>query len=615
MFQSLRARLIGICVAITVAALFALALATFVVVRNNTLSSIDERMGQLTRNHANELTTWIKEKQRITSSLKLAVGQAEPVPFLLAAKQAGAFDDTYFVYADKRNIFAHPMPEGYDGTSRPWYKQAVQTGGPALTPAYVDASTGKLTISFVEPVGPQGQPTAVIGSDMHLDTVTRMVNGIRPIAQSFAFLLDGEGNILAHPKADLALKPANSITPQLDMALLRKLAEDGQRSELAIDGTQQLVYAAKVEGSPWILAIAIDRAQATAAVRDLLQVATIITVLCIALAVALLSVAVSRQLRRLAEVRDALTDIASGEGDLTRRLDTQGSDELAQIAQAFNDFVNKIAVVLVRIREASESVKLATSEIASGNQDLSSRTEQQASSLEETAAAMEELTATVQQNAENARQANQLASEASQVASHGGTVVGQVVQTMGGIESSARKIVDIIGVIDSIAFQTNILALNAAVEAARAGEQGRGFAVVAAEVRTLAQRSATAAKEIKALIDDSVSQVNAGSQLVQNAGATMEKVVESVRRVTSIVSEISNASQEQSTGIAEIGTAVSHMDQGTQQNAALVEEATAAAQALQQQAAQLAEIVAGFKLDHGGHASLPPASKPMARLR
>jgi methyl-accepting chemotaxis protein len=210
---------------------------------------------------------------------------------------------------------------------------------------------------------------------------------------------------------------------------------------------------------------------------------------------------------------------------------------------------------------------------------------------------MEQLTATVQHNAESARQAHQLASSASDVARHGGTVVEKVVQTMGGIEQSSHRIADIIGVIDSIAFQTNILALNAAVEAARAGEQGRGFAVVASEVRTLAQRSATAAKEIKALIDDSVSQVDAGGRLVQDAGATMGKVVESVQRVTAIVTEISHASQEQSTGIAEIGTAVTQMDQSTQQNAALVEQATAAAQSLQQQAAQLADAVAGFRLD------------------
>ena len=509
------------------------------------------------------------------------------------------------------------MPEGYDGTARPWYKQAAQAGAPVLTPAYVDASTGKLTITFAEPVGPAGQPTAVVGTDMHLDTVTKKVAAIRPISKSFAFLIDGEGKLLAHPKADLALKPASEIAKGIDAGMLTKLASDSTRADVLIDGADQMLYAAKVEGTPWTLAIAIDRAEATHAVTVMLQIAGLITVLSVLVAVALLTVAVSRQLRRLGLVSDALRDIASGEGDLTRRLETQGKDELAAIATSFNQFVDKIAKVLVSIRESSESVRLASTEIASGNQDLSARTEQQAGSLEETAAAMEELTATVQQNAANARQANELATGASQVASHASTVVGQVVETMGGIDASARKIVDIIGVIDGIAFQTNILALNAAVEAARAGEQGRGFAVVASEVRTLAQRSATAAKEIKELISESASQVEAGSKLVQEAGATMDKVVESVRKVTTIVADISLASQEQSTGIAEVGSAVTLMDQATQQNAALVEEATAAAQSLQHQAVALAEAVAGFKLDNGtagswGSSAAPQRGKALA---
>jgi methyl-accepting chemotaxis protein len=606
MFQSLRARLIGICVAITALSLLALAVPTFLLVRSNTLESLDQRIHQLTQVYAGELTEWVKEKQRITSSIKAAVPQAEPVPALLAAKQAGAFDDTYFVFADKRHVFSHPMPENYDGTARPWYQQAVREGKAALTPAYVDASTSKLTISFVDPVVTNGQTVAVVGSDMHLDTVSRKVTSIQPTPKSFAFLLDGQGNILAHAQADLVLKPMSALAPALTPALIEQLTSQGQSANVTIGDTEQMLYAVKVEGTPWVLAIGIDRAEATAPLRHLLQVAAAITALCLVAAMALVSVAVSRQLRRLAMVRDALEDIASGEGDLTVRLDNSGKDELAQIATAFNHFVNKIAAVLLRIRTASESVRLASQEIAMGNQDLSSRTEQQASSLEETAAAMEQLTATVQQNAENARQANQLASSASSVASHGGSVVGQVVQTMGGIDAASRKIVDIIGVIDSIAFQTNILALNAAVEAARAGEQGRGFAVVAGEVRTLAQRSAAAAKEIKQLIDDSVNQVNTGSRLVQEAGATMQEVVDSVRRVTAIVAEISHASQEQSNGIGEINGAVSQMDQGTQQNAALVEQATAAAQSLQQQAHQLAEVVGGFKLDHA------PATQALA---
>ena len=568
MFHSLRARLIGICVAITTVSLLALALATFLSVRKDAEQSLDQRIGQLTHLHATDLANWVREKQRITSSIQQAVGKDEPVPFLLAAKQAGDFDDAYFVYAHGPHVFPHPMPDGYVGTARPWYKEAAAANKAVVTAPYVDATTGKLTITFAEPISESGTLTAIVGTDMHLDSVTRKVNGIRATNKSFAFLLDDAGNILAYANAELVLKPATAIAPALTTSLMAGLAQSGGHTEVDVSGATQLVYAARVEGTPWMLGIAVDKADAQASLRELLQL----------------------------EVLIALADIASGEGDLTRRMDATGKDELAQIALAFNQFADKIAAVLLQIRVAAENVRLATTEIAAGNRDLSDRTEQQASSLEETAAAMEELTATVQQNASNAQQARQLAHAASDVAAHGGEVVGQVVQTMGGIEAASRKIEAIISVIDGIAFQTNLLALNAAVEAARAGEQGRGFAVVASEVRTLAGRSAEAAKEIKGLIEDSVTQVASGSRQVQEAGATMAQVVDSIRQVNTVVAEISSASQEQSTGIAEVGTAITHMDQATQQNAALVEEATAAAQSLQQQAHSLADVVAGFKL-------------------
>jgi methyl-accepting chemotaxis protein len=258
---------------------------------------------------------------------------------------------------------------------------------------------------------------------------------------------------------------------------------------------------------------------------------------------------------------------------------------------------DSLAGIVTQVRSGTDTIATASSQIATGNMDLSSRTEEQASSLEETASSMEELTSTVKQNADNARQANQLASTASEVAERGGTVVAQVVDTMASINASSNKIVDIIGVIDSIAFQTNILALNAAVEAARAGEQGRGFAVVASEVRTLAQRSAAAAKEIKQLIGDSVAKVDAGARLVDHAGVTMNEIVASVRSLTDIMGEITSASQEQTAGIEQINMAVIQMDQVTQQNAALVEEAAAAAESLQEQAAMLADVVSVFKLD------------------
>ncbi|MDB5960964.1 MAG: hypothetical protein JWP59_2258 [Massilia sp.] len=297
-------------------------------------------------------------------------------------------------------------------------------------------------------------------------------------------------------------------------------------------------------------------------------------------------------------------------GDLTSHFEVNSTDETGQLLNALQEMNSSLVDIVGQVRSGTVSMASASSEIASGNLDLSSRTEQQASALEETASSMEEMTATVRQNAENARQANSLAASASQVAVKGGDVVSQVVETMGAINDSSRRIVDIIAVIDGIAFQTNILALNAAVEAARAGEQGRGFAVVAAEVRNLAQRSAAAAKEIKVLIGDSVEKVDFGSRLVDQAGNTMEEIVASVQSVTDIMSEISAASHEQESGIDQINRAIGEMDTVTQQNAALVEEAAAAAESLQGQSAHLADVVSVFKLQEGRVVASAAAARP-----
>ncbi len=325
--------------------------------------------------------------------------------------------------------------------------------------------------------------------------------------------------------------------------------------------------------------------------------------------------AVAASLKEAVEQTQNVTTSAQN-GDLTQRVSLDGkAGAIKEMCQGVNDLIDKMSEVLGQIAEAGETINTAAGEISTGNTDLSQRTEQQASSLEETASSMEQLAATVKQNAENAKQANQLAAAASQVAVRGGQVVGNVVTTMSGINESARKIEDIISVIDGIAFQTNILALNAAVEAARAGEQGRGFAVVAGEVRNLAQRSSSAAKEIKDLITDSVSKTAEGTKLVESAGSTMQEIVSSVQRVTDIMGEISAASSEQSSGIDQVNNAITSMDEVTQQNAALVEEAAAAAESLVEQASSLMETVSAFRLSGGGSRQVSRSvAQPKARV-
>jgi methyl-accepting chemotaxis protein len=358
-------------------------------------------------------------------------------------------------------------------------------------------------------------------------------------------------------------------------------------------------------------ALALEAASARA--LNLLVLLGVLVVLIGAVSAYLISRSITRPLMSAIGVAETVAN-----GDLTTTFSAASRDEIGDLLRALKAMNDSLFKVVSEVQTGTRSIATASNEIAAGNLDLSSRTEQQASSLEETAASMEELTSTVRQNADNAYQANQLALAASGVAAKGGDIVGKVVDTMGSIDASSRKIVDIIGVIDGIAFQTNILALNAAVEAARAGEQGRGFAVVAAEVRSLAQRSASAAKEIKDLIGDSVGQVNIGTKLVQEAGTTMREVVDSVARVNDIMSEITSASQEQRIGIDQVNEAIAQMDQVTQQNAALVEEAAAAAASLQEQADTLASVAAGFKLAAdvpvGRRRPVAAAAEPQLRL-
>jgi len=599
MFSSIRTRILFFSIALLIASLGLVGAVSYVIVKTDNDHAIDQNARSIADGYASAINEWVAAKASMTAAAADGVLQADPVFVIKQLQKSGGFYVTTFGKEDKAAFTssAEGLPPGYDPTGRSWYQQSVKAGKAVVTKPYTDVVTKKPMVSFTAQVKKDGVLQGVVAAAVFLDGVSNVVKAVHPTPASFAFLVDRDGMMLAHPDGQWINKPVKDWNPALTAERLNAFGGDNAQREIALDGAAKLIQAIPVNGTEWTLLVAMDKADVNAGMRHATQSSLLAIVLVAALAALILGMITKAVFKRLSLVRNAMDSIGSGDGDLTMRLPEDGSDEVSQIARSFNVFVQKITTILQEIRRTSDAVKISSAEIASGNLDLSGRTEQQAGALEETASAMEQLTSTVKQNSDNARQANQLALAASTIAEEGGAVVGNVVATMEAINHSSRQIVDIIGVIDGIAFQTNILALNAAVEAARAGEQGRGFAVVASEVRSLAQRSAQAAKEIKVLIDSSVSKVTDGGLLVEKAGQTMVEIVSSVKNVSAIVSEIAGASSEQSTGIEEINRAISHMDEATQQNAALVEQAAAAAQSLQDQAVRLATIVGGFKMD------------------
>ena len=603
LLTSLRGKVVAMVALLVLVGLFVLSASNILTARSYALESLESQTKALTLSHATAVGDWVAAKLLVVKSFTSAADEAQPLKFLQQAQIGGAVDSAYLGYADKRTLFSdqRKLPDGYDPTVRPWYKKAAAASDAVVTEPYIGATSKKFLITFASAIRQGDQVKAVNAVDVLMDVVVRNVTSIRPTPGTYAFIVSKNGKIMVHEDGSLLLKPVTDIAPSLGEAAIADLAKSSGLQSLVIRGEDRLVQAAPIAGTDWTLVVALDRKEAMAGISAMVWSSLLASVLIALATVAVIGALLTKVLARLTVLRDAMEDIGSGEGDLTKRVVASGNDELAVIASGFNLFVDKIHAVLVQVRSSADSVATASSEIAHGNTDLSDRTERQASALEHTASNMAELNTTVKQNADNANQANQLAMSASTVAVKGGEVVAQVVETMKGINESSRKISDIISVIDGIAFQTNILALNAAVEAARAGEQGRGFAVVASEVRSLAGRSADAAKEIKSLINASVERVEHGTSLVDQAGITMTEVVSSIRRVTDIVGEISSASNEQAAGVEQVGQSVAQMDQATQQNAALVEEMAAAASSLKSQAQDLVQVVGVFKL-----ASSPP---------
>lgn len=595
MFNSIRSRVIGATAGIVVIALLINTVVNYLIINKFNNRAVESSLTALTRSHTATITQWVTTQKSLIASLVPHVTESSPEPLLKQIADAGHFMNVDIGYPDKRDISSDPsgIPDGYDPTSRPWYRQAVQAGKPLVINPYMDVTTKKLIVTVAAPRIENGTVLGVVEGDIRMDDVIATIRNIKPTPDSFGMLIAADGTIMAHPDDAQTLKPLAAIAPGLDIrALLR-----GERSVQAdINGQVKLLKALPAGDSGWYTVIVMDKDEATAGMRSLLTASAICLLCLIVFAVLVVNFISQRALSPLNRIRMAMENIASGNADLTQRLDASRNDEVAAIARAFNTFIGTLSGVMVSIMQASHAVRDASQEIALGNQDLSSRTESAAASLQQTSAAMEQISSTVSLTAETAEQANKAIAQTADAANEGGDAVKRVIGAIGDIEAASGKIADITGVIESIAFQSNILALNASVEAARAGELGKGFAVVAGEVRNLAQRSTQAAREIKILIDSTLESIKAGSRQVAHTGKTMEHIVGGVSAVTTMMAGITSATREQQRGIQEINLAVTQLDAMVQQNAALVEESTTAFAAVQDQAMELAEAVGQFRV-------------------
>ncbi|MEJ8324854.1 methyl-accepting chemotaxis protein [Kosakonia sacchari] len=594
MFRSIKSRIIAATAGCLAGALLLNTIINYQVTSQHSQQTQQDILSSTSASHSIAIADWVASKMNMIASLQSVALTDDPVPVFTQIARAGGFINVYVGYATKTAKFSDPggVPADYDPTIRPWYQQVVKADAPVVTAPYVDASTGALVVTFAVPVKENGTLKAVVAGDVSMDSVVANVRGISPTPNSTGMLLASDGSVIAAANDKLTMKPFTEAISGVSFEQLRA----GKRVAGVYAGEDKALLASPVKGTNWLLAVALDNADSTAGLRAQLKASALSLIVLVLIAGAVMHWIVSTLLKRLLTVRDAMNAISSGTNDLSQRLPVDGHDEVSQIAHAFNAFSDKLSVVMVKLRDSSNSVQVAAQQIAAGNQDLSGRTEQAASSLRETASAVEQITASVAQSTDAAAQANDQAHVASQAASRGGQVVTQAINTMQSIEVASAKIGDITSVIDGIAFQTNILALNASVEAARAGEQGRGFAVVAGEVRNLASRSAQAAKEIKTLIDSTTESVATGSRFVRLAGDSMTDIVSSIDSVSVIMREISVATSEQMKGIQEINHAVLDLDRMVQQNAELVVESTAAAGALRSQATELAETAGHFRI-------------------
>ena len=625
--MSLKQRLlvfVAILLMVVIAALSGLA---YWQMRTEIVNGVNKEIEAAVRGNREALARWMAQRRdAINATATPLTSASDPIPFLIAGKDAGRFDQTFAGYADKRmiyNLAEKKAAEGYDPTARPWYKQAIEAKDAIVTAPYISASTKKLGITVARQFDGGGQ-AAVVGGDISLEEIIEVVKAIELRGNGYAFLATRDAKIVAHSKPESALKPVAEIMPGFDASILQSADNTVSLRELTIEGHSKYVVTSSVAGVDWVLCAVVDKATILAPLSALLWTLVFAGLIIAALGAALANVALSRLLKGLFVLRDALAEISSGQGDLTRKLAADTNDEIGQTAAAFNRFIDSLRSMFIEVRENASSLNAGIDSLNGVTRSMAVESEHQAETLSATAATIEEITVSINHIAENAKHAEQTAAKTGEVSRHSvGAVkalaqgiekisseVGRLATTLGSLGERSNEMNAIIGAIREIADQTNLLALNAAIEAARAGESGRGFAVVADEVRKLAERTAKATVEIGRLIDsthsdirsalsdmgETQSSVAAGLSASQSVAAEISGIQGEVSQIVSSIRDIADATQEQSVATTEMARAAEEVNRMTLEADQAVQSATRTVTGLSTLSNDLHRLVGRFRL-------------------